>query len=198
MNKISKFRPKTGVAPFHKNHAWFAIYNKNVLCLEIGHNSAWALLLFRYQKEIFSGFWRQKWVIIYGQKCGVQPIVAYSCMSLSQKRGPASSLRRLRRATVGSPVQANGVSHEHRPLKTDWNAAPAGHAAPDMPVARLVLQYLRSVFWRVIDRSIGNRTRAPHRQGTPRPLYRYPLGWGTLQIAHWKLTESTQHPAMFW
>ena len=59
-------------------------------------------------------------------------------MSLSQKRGPASSLRRLRRATLSSPVQANGVSHEHRPLKTDWNAAPAGHAAPDMPVARLV------------------------------------------------------------
>ena len=84
--------------------------------------------------------------MIYGQKLGIPPIVAYSCMSLSQKRGPASSLRRLRRATVGSPVQANGVSHEHRPLKTDWNAAPAGHAAPDMPVARLVLQYLRSVF----------------------------------------------------
>ena len=197
MIEISKFRPETIGPLFHLKSCkiWFDIWIKVGLCIEICHNSAW-FLVFRYYSESFSAFRRQKWVIICRQKLIILPIVAYSCMSLSQKRGPASSLRRLRRATVGSPVQANGVSHEHRPLKTDWNAAPAGHAAPDMPVARLVLQYLRSVFWRVIDRSIGNRTRALHRRVTPRPLHQ-PPNWHTTDRA-WKLTESTQRPAMFW
>ena len=192
MIEIPRYRPKTIGTLFN---LWFDIWIKVGLCLEISHNTAW-ILFFQVLQRDFQCFSRQKWVIIFGQKLGISASVAYSCMSLSQKRGPASSLRRLRRATVGSPVQANGVSHEHRPLKTDWNAAPAGHAAPDMPVARLVLQYLRSVFWRVIDRSIGNRTRALHRRVTPRPLHQPPSRHTTDRA--WKLTESTQRPAMFW
>ena len=190
MIEISKFRPTTIGALFDLKSCkiWFDIWIKVGVCLEIGHNSASPLIILVFNLDL-SYFFVDKWVLIFRQKLRNPAIVAYSCMSLSQKRGPASSLRRLRRAMVGSLVQANGVSHEHRPLKTDWNAAPAGHAAPDMPVARLVLQYLRSVFWRVIDRSIGNRTRAPHRRVTPRPLHRSPA---------WKLTESTQRPAMFW